>query len=72
MSLTHKARRKAFDNIAQGSAITARERTINGSLPPDFTAVGNGENIASGTDYGTEQVIVAATALLAAERVGGP
>lgn len=54
MARTVKARREAYDNIAVGSAISSRERTIAGALPPDFTTYGNTENIAVGSDYGQE------------------
>lgn len=69
MSHVVKGRRTALDNIASGSAITTRERTINGALPPDFTAVGNNENIASGSDYGEERT-VNGSALMEGERLG--
>jgi len=69
MSRTVKSRREALDNIAVGSAITTRERTIAGALPPDFTGVGNTENIAVAQDYGNERV-VAGSALMAGERLG--
>jgi hypothetical protein len=68
---TSKARSQAIDNIAAGSAITSRERTINGSLPPAFTTWGNTENIASGVDYSAdENLVVAGTNLLLTERRG--
>lgn len=71
MARTFKARRQAYDNIAVGSAITSRERTIAGALPPSFTSnVGNIENISVGNDYGAEKVIVKGTTLLAGERLG--
>ena len=77
MSRTEESRRVALDNIAVGSAITTRERTVPdltgskaGALPPDKTAVGNGENIAVGQSYGAERIIVKGTALLAGERLG--
>lgn len=70
MSRVSKGRRQAYDNIAVGAAITSRERTIAGALPPDFTAVGNTENIAVGQDYGAERVIVKGTSLLSGENVG--
>ena len=54
MARTEKSRSVAIDNIAVGSAISSRERTIAGALPPDFTAIGNGENIQVATDYGAE------------------
>jgi hypothetical protein len=57
MSRLSKGRREAFDNIAVGSAISSRERTIAGATPPDFTAVGNSENIAVASDYGEERVV---------------
>ena len=56
-----KGRTRAYDNIAVGSANATRERTIAGSLPPDFTAVGNGENIKVASDYGEERVISGST-----------
>lgn len=81
MSRTSKGRREAYDNIDLGggtAVITTRERTLPtqttappaGALPPDFTGVGNTENIAVGSDYGNEQIIVKGTALLAGENVG--
>ena len=54
MGRTVKARTEAYDNIAVGSAISSRERTIDGSLAPDFTTYGNSENIQIATDYGQE------------------
>lgn len=66
MARTEKSRSVAIDNIAVGSAITSRERTIAGALPPDFTAIGSGENIAVATDYGDERVVSGST-LMAAE-----
>lgn len=69
MARTNKARSEAIDNIAIGSAISSRERTINGALPPDRTTWGNTENIQVGVDYSAdENLIVVATDLLAAER----
>lgn len=69
MARTSKARSEAIDNIAVGSAISSRERTIDGALPPAFTTWGNTENIAIGSDYGADENLVAvATNLLAAER----
>jgi hypothetical protein len=71
MSRTSKARREAYDNIAVGSAITTRERTISGALPPAMTTWGNTENIAVGTDYSAdENLVVKGTNLLAGERLG--
>lgn len=69
MARTVKARREALDNIASGSAISSRERTINGALPPDFTVYGNTENIAVGSDYGQENQQPAVD-VLAGERLG--
>lgn len=69
MSRTSKGRREAYDNITMGSAVTSRERTISGALPPDPTVVGNGENIAVASDYGAEKIIVKGTTLLAGERL---
>lgn len=71
MARTVRARSEAVDNIASGSAVTTRERTINGGLPPDFTTWGNTENIAVATDYSADENIVAtATNLLLTERRG--
>lgn len=70
MARTVRARREALDNIKVGSAISSRERTIAGALPPDFTTYGNTENITVGNDYGAEKVIVKGTTLLAGERLG--
>ena len=76
MARTNKARSEAIDNIAVGSAITSRERTLPGdnspaagALPPQQTTWGNTENIAVGTDYSAdENLVVSGTNLLAAER----
>jgi hypothetical protein len=71
MARTSKARSEAIDNIAVGSAISSRERTINGALPPAFTTWGNTENIQVGVDYSAdENIIVTATNLLLTERLG--
>lgn len=70
MSRVVKGRREALDNIAIGAAITTRERTILGATAPDFTAVGNNENIQSGVDYGEERVVLS-SALQEGERLGG-
>lgn len=71
MARTSKARSQAIDNIASGSAITSRERTINGALPPANTTWGNTENIAVGTDYGADENLVATGVnLLLTERRG--
>lgn len=70
MARTVKARTTCIDNISVGNAM-GTERTISGSAPPANTTWGNTENIAQGTDYGTdENLIVTATNLLAAERRG--
>lgn len=69
MSRVAEGRREALDNIAVGSAITSRERVIAGALAPDQTAIGNGENIAVGVDYGEERV-VSGSALMEGERLG--
>jgi hypothetical protein len=70
MSITSKARKLEYDNIAVGSA-TGTERTIAGSAPPAFTTWGNTENIAVGTDYSAdENLVVVGTNLLAGERLG--
>ncbi len=68
---TVRSRGEAYDNIAVGSPINSREKTINGALPPAFTTFGNTENIQVGVDYAAERVIVAGTVLLVRERVGG-
>jgi hypothetical protein len=71
MARTSKARSEAIDNIAAGSAISSRERTINGAAPPEFTTWGNTENISVGVDYSAdENLVVAGTNLLATERLG--
>jgi hypothetical protein len=67
MARTEKSRSVAIDDNTVGSAVTTRERTIAGALPPDFTAIGNGEKIAVGSSYGAERVI-AGSALMLAER----
>lgn len=67
MARTEKSRSVAIDNIAVGSAVTTRERTIAGATAPDFTAIGNGEKIAVGSAYGTERH-VSGSALMAAEK----
>lgn len=69
MARVSKGRREAYDNIAVGSAISSRERTISGALPPDQTTVGNIENIAVGSDFGEERVIAGAL-LPEGERLG--
>jgi len=63
-----KGRKTAYDNIAIGSEITTRECLVPdlsgakaGVTPPDFTAVGNSENIQIATDYGEERVSAGAT-----------
>lgn len=78
MSRTSKARGEAYDDIAVGSAITTRERTMPGdnnpaagALPPAFTTYGNTENIAVGTDYSADENIVAVGVNMALrERLG--
>jgi hypothetical protein len=69
MSRVSKGRREAYDNIAVASAISSRERTIAGSLPPANTTVGNIENISVANDYGEERT-VAGEALIEGERLG--
>lgn len=72
MARTVRSRREAYDNIAIGSAISARERTIAGSLPPDFTTYGMGENtIAVGVDTAIENHTAVGVDPLTGERVGG-
>jgi hypothetical protein len=78
MARTSKARSEAIDNIAVGSAITTRERTVPdlsavaaGALPPAFVTWGNTEKIAVATAYGAdENIVVKATNLLLTERLG--
>lgn len=71
MARTSKARSEAIDNIAVGSAISTRERTIAGALPPATTTWGNTEKIAVGTAYGAdENLVVVGTNLLLTERLG--
>jgi hypothetical protein len=69
MARVSKGRREAYDNIAVGSAISSRERTISGSLPPADTTVGNIENLTVGNDYGEERH-VAGELLIEGERLG--
>jgi hypothetical protein len=64
-----KGRKEAIDNIAVASAISTREKTIEGALPPATTSVGNSENIAVAADYGEERVI-AGSLLMGTERLG--
>jgi hypothetical protein len=71
MSRTSKARGEAYDNIAVGSAISTRERTIAGALPPAFTTFGNTENISIAVDYSADENIVATGVNMALrERLG--
>lgn len=67
MAVTLRDRRTAYDNIASGSA-TGTERTIAGAAGPSQTW-GQGENISNATDYGKENVVKVATALMTGERV---
>ena len=70
MARTNRSRREAYDNIAVGSAISTRERTISGALPPNQTTIpGSGENIAVASDYGAERAVAGST-LMAGERLG--
>lgn len=69
MSRVSKGRREAYDCIAVDAAITSRERVISGAAGPDFTGVGNLENIFVGTDYGEER-LVSGSALMEGERLG--
>ena len=66
MARTVRNRREALDNIAVGSAISSRERTISGSLPPTDA---DGDNIAVGSANGAERT-VAGSALMTGERLG--
>lgn len=52
MSRQVRNRRDAYDNIAVGSAITARERVIAGSLAP-ARVYGGGTNVAVGSSWHT-------------------
>lgn len=74
MARTYKARTQAIDNQGpNGGAdrVTSQERTILGSLPPSTSTWGNTENIAVGVDYSAdENIVVTATDLLLAERLG--
>lgn len=69
MARTHRSRREAYDNIAVGSAITTRERTIAGALPPTFN-YGAKDNIAVGNTNAAERIIVKTTVLLTGEKLG--
>lgn len=69
MARTHRSRREAYDNIAVGSAITTRERTISGALPPSFN-YGGKDNIAVGNTNAAERIIVKGTVLMTGERLG--
>lgn len=66
MARTIRNRREAYDNIRAGSAITSRERTISGSLPPTEA---DKDNIAVGSNNGAERV-VSGSALMTGERLG--
>lgn len=82
MAVTELGRKRAYDNIAVGSA-TGVERTISGDAPP-VKIVGGGEgtaganakghsNIAVGSDYPTANIpddIQVAVVTLAGERLG--
>jgi hypothetical protein len=68
MARTVRARREAYDNIAVGSAITTRERTISGATPPAFN-YGGKDNIAVGSAIGAEKIVVKGTTLLTGEVV---
>lgn len=82
MAVTEQGRKRAYDNIAAGSA-TGVERTIAGAAPP-VKIVGGGEgtaganqkgysNIAVGSAYPTANIpddIVPGTVTLAGERLG--
>jgi hypothetical protein len=82
MAVTEQGRKRAYDNIAVGSA-TGVERTIAGAAPP-VKIVGGGEgtaganakghsNIAVASDYPTANIpddIVPGTVTLAGERLG--
>jgi hypothetical protein len=55
---TELGRRVAYDNIAAGSAINNKERTIAGSAPP-VKIVGGGEGTAGANAIGHSNLIVA-------------
>lgn len=67
MAVTLRNRRTSYDNIAVGSA-TGAERPITGDVQPAQTW-GQGANIAVGSDYGKENVIVSGTALIIGENL---
>jgi hypothetical protein len=69
MARTVKARREAYDDVAVGSAISTRERTVAGAAAPTLSWA-NGENIAVGSASGAEKIIVSGTSLMAGERLG--
>ena len=66
MARTVRNRREAYDNIAVGSAISSRERTIDGALPPTDA---DKDNIAVGSNNGAERT-VSGSALMTGERLG--
>ena len=69
MARTVRSRREAYDNVAVGSQVTTRERTIAGALPPSFN-YGAKDNISVGNTNAAERIIVKTTAILAGERLG--
>ena len=66
MARTVRNRREAYDNIAVGSAITTRERTIAGAAP---STDADRDNIAVGSANGAERT-VSGSALMTGERLG--
>lgn len=70
MSRTSRGRREAYDNIAIGSVISSRERTrdVNNATAAQF-ADATKDNISVGGAWGSENVIVSGTDLLAGERL---
>jgi hypothetical protein len=66
MARTVRNRRQAYDNIAVGSAISSRERTISGAASPTDA---DKDNIAVGSANGAERT-VSGSALMTGENVG--
>ena len=68
MSRTVRNRKEAFDNPGVGQAITSRERTIAGALPPSFN-YGGLDRLAVGSSFHTtdpgENIAVGSVAPLA-------
>ena len=58
MARTELGRTTCYDNVAIGSAVSSKERTINGSLPP-VKIVGGGEGTAGANAKGHSNLAVA-------------